>query len=246
MNMSGLSGLGNSFLADLRGTVMHCVQYGTGKKKKIICSKFGKGAGSPNAAARKRAGVKGKFRERTKRTAGKKHTVRQRLLKPGKPRTPGAKKRCMKFYKSGPKKGKCAAFRPTAKALKSGRTAQEGRVCERFYKKGKRKGKCAKFKVRGTKSAPRRAGKKKSAKRKPAAKKKAAKKRKAGAKKGSAAAKKKATAAKKKATKAKKKATKAKKAATKATKAAKKAAKKAKPKKGKAPKKKGKKKGKKK
>jgi hypothetical protein len=156
--MSGLSGLGNAFLADLRGTVMHCVQYGSGAKKKIVCRKFGKGAGQPSPGARRRAGVKGKFRERS-------HT----MFKHRKPRSPGAKKRCIRKFKSGPKAGKCARFAPTGRPLKSARTAQQGRVCIRFFKKGKRKGKCAKFRQRGTMPTMRRKKSRKFSKRRPAA-----------------------------------------------------------------------------
>ena len=56
----GVAGL--DFITALGGEVFTCTAYGKGPKGKIRCKNFRKGKGKPSTKARKRAGVKGKYR----------------------------------------------------------------------------------------------------------------------------------------------------------------------------------------
>lgn len=148
---SGFAGLGKEFLADLRGQVVHCVQYGKKGSGKIRCVKFGKGAGTPNPRSRKAAGVKGRFIERSK--------IKKR---PGVRKGKG-KKRCIRRGKNAQGRKVCRKWAPTGRALKSksrrvvGRTGRKRKVTRkkglktpsgrcRYGKvtRGKRKGQCRK------------------------------------------------------------------------------------------------------
>jgi hypothetical protein len=149
----GLGSLGKEFLANISGSVVHCIKYGTGKNNKIVCRKYGKGAGKPNARARKAAGVKRKYR------FGKRL---KRKVKRGSYR--GATRHCARYGKGKGGRRVCRAWGPTRKALKSfkkGRT--KGKVCYmRKLKSGKRKRICRSVGKRSgrTKGKKRRTGKK--------------------------------------------------------------------------------------
>jgi hypothetical protein len=149
---SGFAGLGKSFLADLRGQVVHCVQYGKKGSGKIRCTKFGKGAGTPNPRSRKAAGVKGRFVERSK--------IKKR---PGVRKGKG-KKRCIKRGTGKGGRKVCRKWAPTGRALKSksrrvvsrrgkrkvtrkkGLKTPSGRCRYGKVTRGKRKGQCRKSK----------------------------------------------------------------------------------------------------
>jgi hypothetical protein len=129
----GLGSLGKEFLANISGSVVHCIKYGSGKNNKIVCRKYGKGAGKPNARARKAAGVKRKYR------FGKRL---KRKVKRGS--YAGATRHCSRYGKGKGGRKVCRAWGPTRKALKSfkkGRT--KGKVCYmRKMPNGKRKRIC--------------------------------------------------------------------------------------------------------
>jgi hypothetical protein len=156
---SGLAGLGNEFLADLRGEVVHCVRYGKGKSGQIRCKRFGKGAGKPNPQSRKRAGVKAKFRERSK--------IRGR--KPRKGRTAASKKRCIKFGRGKGGRKVCRKWSPTGKPLKSASRRVKVRGTRRAGK-----GRCIKWSKGRTRCLKRAAS---TAKRRPAKKRRVTKRK---------------------------------------------------------------------
>jgi hypothetical protein len=126
----GLGSLGREFLAEISGSVVHCVKYGTGKSGKIRCSRFKGGRGAPNARARKKAGVKRRFY---------KGTMKHVAVRKGR-----GKKVCERFGRTKSGRRVCRSWAPTRGPLKSGRlTGKRKKVCYmRKLKSGKRKRIC--------------------------------------------------------------------------------------------------------
>lgn len=129
----GFGSLGREFLAEISGSVVHCVKYGTGKSGKIRCSRFRGGRGAPNPRARKAAGVKRRFY---------KGTMKRIPMRKGRLKKHG--KVCSRWGKGKSGRKVCRAWNPTRKPLKSGRlTGKRKKVCYmRTLKSGKRKRIC--------------------------------------------------------------------------------------------------------